>query len=160
MLMLSRVRLFATPWIVAHRLLCPWDSPGKNTGVGCTSFSRGSSRPTDQTCDKVSPMSIHPLGKKNLSRFPDLSLIRVQSNRWTADCCINKETSALWCSAPVMTAWWCKTRSVKVRNLKNFSFHVRKSLTAKSQWPQWLRISYRGNGIGKPILQNTIYKGF
>ena len=25
---------FATPWTVAARLLCPWDSPGKNTGVG------------------------------------------------------------------------------------------------------------------------------
>ena len=25
----------ATPWTVAPRLLCPWDSPGKNTGVGC-----------------------------------------------------------------------------------------------------------------------------
>jgi len=24
-----------TPWTVATRLLCPWDSPGKNTGVGC-----------------------------------------------------------------------------------------------------------------------------
>ena len=24
-----------TPWTVACRLLCPWDSPGKNTGVGC-----------------------------------------------------------------------------------------------------------------------------
>ena len=23
-----------TPWTVAHRLLCPWDSPGKTTGVG------------------------------------------------------------------------------------------------------------------------------
>ena len=23
-----------TPWIVAPRLLCPWDSPGNNTGVG------------------------------------------------------------------------------------------------------------------------------
>ena len=31
----SHVRLFVTPWIVAHlALLCPWDSPGKNTGVG------------------------------------------------------------------------------------------------------------------------------
>ena len=26
--------LFATLWTVAHRLLCPWDSPGKSTGVG------------------------------------------------------------------------------------------------------------------------------
>ena len=24
-----------TPWTVAHQLLCPWNSPGKNTGVGC-----------------------------------------------------------------------------------------------------------------------------
>ena len=30
----SHVQLFAIPWTVASsRLLCPWDSPGKNTGV-------------------------------------------------------------------------------------------------------------------------------
>ena len=37
---LSRVLLFATPWTVVPRLLCPWDSPGKNTGVGCRSLLR------------------------------------------------------------------------------------------------------------------------
>ena len=37
------------PWTVASRLLFPWNSPGKNTGVGCTAFSRGSSWPRDQT---------------------------------------------------------------------------------------------------------------
>ena len=26
---------FTTVWIIAYRLLCPWDFPGKNTGVGC-----------------------------------------------------------------------------------------------------------------------------
>ena len=31
----SRVRLCATPWWQPTRLPCPWDSPGKNTGVGC-----------------------------------------------------------------------------------------------------------------------------
>ena len=32
----SHVQLCATLWTVAHsRLLCPWDFPGKNTGVGC-----------------------------------------------------------------------------------------------------------------------------
>ena len=31
---------FATPWTVA-RLLCPWDSPGKNTGVGGHSLLQG-----------------------------------------------------------------------------------------------------------------------
>ena len=28
----------AIPWTVATRLLCPWNSPGKNTGVGCQSL--------------------------------------------------------------------------------------------------------------------------
>ena len=29
---------FATPWTVAYQVLCPWSSPGKNTGVGCHSL--------------------------------------------------------------------------------------------------------------------------
>ena len=33
--MLSHVLLFATPWTVPTRILCPWGSPLKNTGVGC-----------------------------------------------------------------------------------------------------------------------------
>ena len=37
---LRRVWLFVTPWTVA-RLLCPWDSPGKNPGVGCCALLRG-----------------------------------------------------------------------------------------------------------------------
>ena len=37
----SCVPLFATLWTVAPRLLCPWGSPGKNTGVGShTLFQR------------------------------------------------------------------------------------------------------------------------
>ena len=31
----SCVPFFGTPWTVVHQALCPWDSPGKNTGVGC-----------------------------------------------------------------------------------------------------------------------------
>ena len=34
-------KLFATPWIAALRLLCLWDSPGKNTGVGSYSLLQG-----------------------------------------------------------------------------------------------------------------------
>ena len=33
--MLSRVPLFATHGLQPSRLLCPWDFPGENTGVGC-----------------------------------------------------------------------------------------------------------------------------
>ena len=34
---LSRVRLFSTPWTVAHQapLSMGFNSPGKNTGLGC-----------------------------------------------------------------------------------------------------------------------------
>ena len=31
------------------RLLCPWNSPGKNTGVGCHSLLQSNSQPKDQT---------------------------------------------------------------------------------------------------------------
>ena len=37
-----RVRLFVTPRIVAYQApLCPWDFPGKNTGVGCHFLLQG-----------------------------------------------------------------------------------------------------------------------
>ena len=38
-----------TPWTVAHKAPCPWDFPGKNTGVGCHFFLQGSSWPRDWT---------------------------------------------------------------------------------------------------------------
>ena len=37
----SRVGLFGTLWLQPARLLCPWDSPGKNTGVGCYALLQG-----------------------------------------------------------------------------------------------------------------------
>ena len=37
------------------RLLCPWDSPGKNTGVGCMPSSRESSQFRDGTTSLKSP---------------------------------------------------------------------------------------------------------
>ena len=43
------VQLCVITWTAAARLLCPWDSPGKNTGVGCMTSSRGSSQPRGQT---------------------------------------------------------------------------------------------------------------
>ena len=37
----SRVLVFATHGLQPTRLLCPWDSPGKSTGVGCHAFLQG-----------------------------------------------------------------------------------------------------------------------
>ena len=40
--LLSRARLFATPWIVAcTKLLGPWDFQGKSTGVDCHFLLQG-----------------------------------------------------------------------------------------------------------------------
>ena len=39
--LLSCFRLFATPWMVATRLLCPWDFPGKSSGVDCHFLLQG-----------------------------------------------------------------------------------------------------------------------
>ena len=33
--------LFATLWTVILRLLCPWDFPGKNTGMSCHFILQG-----------------------------------------------------------------------------------------------------------------------
>ena len=38
---LSRVCLILTLWTAPAQLLCPWGSPGKNTGVGCHAFLQG-----------------------------------------------------------------------------------------------------------------------
>ena len=37
----SRVQQFATLWTVARLALLPWESPGKNTGVGCRALLQG-----------------------------------------------------------------------------------------------------------------------
>ena len=42
---LSHVWLLQPCGLQPIRLFRPWDFPGKNTGVGCHSFSRGSSQP-------------------------------------------------------------------------------------------------------------------
>ena len=39
--LLSHVQLFGTPRTVGTRLLCPWDVPGNNTGVGCHFLLQG-----------------------------------------------------------------------------------------------------------------------
>ena len=39
--LLSHVRLFATSRTVACWVLCPWDFPGENTGVGCHFLLQG-----------------------------------------------------------------------------------------------------------------------
>ena len=39
--MLSCVWLFVTLWTIVAKLLCPWDFPSKNTGMGCHFLLQG-----------------------------------------------------------------------------------------------------------------------
>ena len=47
LLSLGHVQLFASQVLQPARLLCPWDSLGKNTGMVAMPFSRRSSQPRD-----------------------------------------------------------------------------------------------------------------
>ena len=55
---LSHVRLFVTPWTVAHQAPLSMGFPGKNAEVG--RFSRGSSRPR---IEPKSPVSLALAGR-------------------------------------------------------------------------------------------------
>ena len=46
---LSRVQLLESCGLQPARLLCPWNSPGKNTGVGCHFLPQGISPPRDRS---------------------------------------------------------------------------------------------------------------
>ena len=52
------VRLFATPWTVATRLLHPWESPGKNTAVGYHFLLQGIF-PTQRSEEHTSELQSH-----------------------------------------------------------------------------------------------------
>ena len=61
-----------TPWTAAPRLLCPWDSPGKNTGEGCSVLlqriflTQGlKPRPLHLLCWQVDSLPLVPSGKSN-----------------------------------------------------------------------------------------------
>ena len=64
----SCVWLFVTIWTVSCRLLCPWDSPGKNTGVDCHALLQG----------------IFPTQVRNLSPLclPHLGSFFITSTTW------------------------------------------------------------------------------
>ena len=68
---LNCVQLFATPWTAACQAPpIHGDSPGKNTGVGCISSSRGSSQPRDWTHVSYTAggfFTTEPPGKPNSS---------------------------------------------------------------------------------------------
>ena len=70
---LSRVWLLVTPWTAAHQALCPWDFPGKSTGVGCHCLLLRSSQilgtPTLNFLNTITVILFH---EKNLLEYLSL----------------------------------------------------------------------------------------
>ena len=51
------------------RLLCPWDSPGKNSGVGCHFLLQGIFQPRDGTRVSSTAVDSLPLSHKGSLRY-------------------------------------------------------------------------------------------
>ena len=59
-----------------NRLLCPWNFPGKNTGMVVISYSRGPFQPRDQTCVScISRRILYPWATWEALWYQGLTLI-------------------------------------------------------------------------------------
>ena len=91
------VRLFTTLWTLTHRLLCPWDSPGQNIGVGsCFPFPGDLPHPGIEPVSLASPamagrkrLALAPPGKSNIALplllllLSHFSCVRLCATPWT-----------------------------------------------------------------------------
>ena len=67
--LLSCVQLFVIPWTITTRLHCPWDHPGKNTGVYCHFLLQGifpTQGSNTVSCIAGEFFTTDPMGKPNL----------------------------------------------------------------------------------------------
>ena len=93
--MLSCVQPFATPQTVAHRIFCPWDSPGKNTGAGChftlqgTVMTHGLPCPRPEDCSD--PQAAVPSSRGPSCPGAELSLLCLLHSRWILHCSAVRE---------------------------------------------------------------------
>ena len=101
----SRVRLCATPEMAAHQAPRPWDSPGKNTGVGCHVLLQcmkvKSESEVAQSCPTLSDPMDYSLSGSSIH-----GIFQARVLEWGviafSDCVIRlKETLPPWCSYPV-----------------------------------------------------------
>ena len=67
------------------RLLCPWNYPGKNTGVGCHFLLQGSSRPRDRTRFPSASCSgrqvLHHLSHQEVKGAPHIRVVLATQRR-------------------------------------------------------------------------------
>ena len=69
-----------TPWTVAARLLQPWDSPGKNTGMGCHALFQGTFPAGIKSTSPASPALVSSL---SLGTWEARATVYGVTKRWT-----------------------------------------------------------------------------
>ena len=84
------IRLLATPWTIATRLLCPWDSPGKETGVLSHSLLQG----------------IFPTQGLNLGLLHCRQFLNHRSHREAQLQTLNKAQISHTCPQENQRPWW------------------------------------------------------
>ena len=101
---------FATPWTIATRLLCPWDFPGKNTGVDCH-FLLQRNLP-DPEIKPTSPalaagfFTTEPLGKPSASHRTPQRPLQV----------LMKTTIFLLFLSNLVKTFWCPNLTLEILN--------------------------------------------
>ena len=156
--LLSRVRLCATPETAAHQAPRPWDSPGKNTGVGCHLLLQcmkvKSEIEVAQSCPTLSdPMDCSPPGSsvhgifqartlewvaisfsnawKWKVKVKSLSRVRLLATPWTAD--YQATLSMGFSRQEYWSGCHCLLRCIGI-NYPNFIFDTRYLFHCNSNW--------------------------
>ena len=96
------------------RLLHPWDSPGKNTGVDCLSFSRGSPWPRDRNLDSILKSRDVTLPTKfRLVKAMVFPVVIYGCESWTIKKAEHRRIDAfeLWCWRRLLRVLWTAQRS-------------------------------------------------
>ena len=170
---LSWVLLFATPWTVAARLLCPWDSPGRNTGAGCHALLQGIFPAQGSNLRLLPLLHCRPI----LSCWATWEAHYMQNASCKTPSCMNprlelrfpRETSTTTSASdtPVTNyraSWWRWKRRVKKLACNSTfeklrSWHQVPSLNSKQnrqKWKQWQTIFLSSQIIADGNCSNEI----
>ena len=137
----------ATPWTEAYRLLCPWDFPGKNVGVGCHFLLQ----------------EIFPTQGLNL----DLPYCRQtlyhlshQGSQNYLPVCSNLCTLSRWCNVTISssaTLFFClqtfPSFRVFPKSVQSFWQYLSK-LKYTGLFPPWIPVSFTSRNLSYIILHN------
>ena len=134
----SHVRLFTAPWIAATRLLCPWNFPGKNTGVGCYILLQEIFRPRDQT-------HVSCIGRQILYCYPNFLFFIGMNLNWHVDVISIQVFSGLFTWPRMAKYCWMGTHSCAI----NIGFEA-------SSATSWQRLSFHVAEMGVIVFHQGI----